>query len=69
MKKKIIFSTFLLLVFLLPACSTFQDLMIDQEIEHVVVDNGDTLCEYVKGVRINCYKKTLDESEVQNEKI
>lgn len=66
--KKLLISTFLLSVFLLPACSYLQGLELGQEIEHVVVDNGDTLCEYVKGVRINCYKKT-NESEVENEKI
>lgn len=66
--KKFLISTFLLSVFLLTsACSYLQGLDFGQEIEHVVVDNGNTLCEYVKGVRINCYKKTT-ESEVKNEK-
>lgn len=65
--RKILINTFLLSVFLLPACSYLQDLEYNRELEHVVVDNGDVICEYVKGVRINCYKKT-NESEVKNEK-
>lgn len=57
--------TFLLSVFLLTsACSLIE---YDRQIEHAIVDNGDYLCEYVKGVKINCYKKT--ESEVENETI
>lgn len=66
--KKLLISTFLLSVFLLPACSYLQNLDYNREIEHAIVDNGDVLCEYIKGVRINCYKKST-ESEVENEKI
>lgn len=57
--------TFLLSVFLLTsACSLIE---YDRQIEHAIVDNGDYLCEYVKGVKINCYKKS--ESEVKDETI
>lgn len=66
--KTLIFSTFLLSVFLLSACGYLQNLDYDRELEHAVVDNGDVVCEYVKGVRINCYKKS-DIKEIENEKI
>lgn len=57
--------TFLLSVFLLiSGCSLVE---YDRQIEHAIIDNGDYLCEYVKGIKINCYKKT--ESEVKNETI
>lgn len=53
--------TFLLSVFLLTTgCSLVE---YDRQIEHAIVDNGDYLCEYIKGVKINCYKKS--ESEVK----
>lgn len=64
--KKLLISTFLLQVFLLCGCSYLKDFDYNHEIEHVVIDNGDSICEYVKGVRINCYKKI--ESEVENDK-
>ena len=60
--KKIFYKTFLFSVFfLLSACSSFQTLDVNREIEHVIVDNGDVLCEYVKGIRINCYNKNEGE--------
>lgn len=54
--KKLIFSTFLLLVFLLSSCAYLEG-EYDHQIEHAVVDNGTHICEYVKGVKINCYLK------------
>ena len=66
--KILIFSTFLLSVFLLSACSYLRNLDYNRELEHAIVDNGDVLCEYVKGVRINCYKKS-DIKEIENEKV
>lgn len=67
--KKLSFSAFLLLVFLLSGCSYLENLNYDREIEHVVIDNGDTICEYVKGVRINCYKKNESEENYETQKI
>lgn len=67
--KKLTFSAFLLGVFLLSGCSYFKNFDYNHEIEHVVIDNGDSICEYVKGVRINCYKKNESEENYETQKI
>ena len=50
-------------------CSYLKGFDYNHEIEHVVIDNGDSICEYVKGVRINCYKKNESEENNETQKI
>lgn len=55
-----LFSTFLLLGFLLSGCSNFE--YSDGNVK-AVYDNNGYHCEYVKGVRLNCVKMEIDDEE------